>query len=113
MADEPPVLPFLPPNWPAMATYKQVAELLDCSQSTLFAFVRQGRFPSPVYIGASARFPRPTVEEMMRGPSPRGTYRPSWSVRRKSGRKGGSARARALRIFRQVNKANAKGKGTK
>lgn len=94
MQEELPTPANLPEDWPHFATYAQVAELLAISEQTLFRRCRIGSFPSPIYLGAAARFDRWAVSEMLAGSKPRGTYARKPSTRRKAGQKGGRAKAR-------------------
>ena len=41
----------------------EVRALLGIAESTLFAFIQQGRFPRPVKLGSASRWPESTVHD--------------------------------------------------
>lgn len=103
------VYPALPSGWPNMSSYDQVADLLKVSKSALYYRVSRGMVPQPVYMGASARFSAESVQIMLAGISPIGTYKRSHSVRVKGGKKGGKRAARNRRTRAAKDAAEQKG----
>lgn len=88
----------LPDGWPAFATYAEVAELLRVSKAALYYRVANGMCPSPVRQGASSRFSVSQVATMMQGLQPMGTFKKTFSVRSKGGRKGGKKAQKNRRV---------------
>jgi len=68
------------------------------SKSALYYRVKNGMCPSPIRQGASSRFTRDQVFQMMQGVQPMGTFAKTFSVRSKGGRKGGKKAQKLRRI---------------
>lgn len=72
-----------------MYTYADLAQRMRVGQQTIMEWVKRGRIPSPIYIGATARFTREQYLTIIRGPQAAGSFVPADSIRSKIGRKGG------------------------
>jgi len=70
-------------------TYADLAEQFRVGQQTIYEWVKRGRIPSPVYIGATARFTHEQFQLILKGPGPAGTFTPAESIRSAVGKKGG------------------------
>jgi len=71
-------------------TYDDLAAFFRVKRNTVFAWVRQGRIPSPSYWGSTARFSRETFAAIASGIDAPGTHKLGNSPRRRTGRKGGN-----------------------
>ena len=77
-----------------MYRYGQAALILGVSESTLMRWVKEGRIPSPHYLGTTARFSAEQVETLKReGLCRAGTFKPVVSLRSMIGKKGAEAKA--------------------
>lgn len=62
--------PAVPPVAPRLVGYvadSRLAELLDCSESTVWDYARQGILPKPYHIGGLTRWKWSEVELMIEG----------------------------------------------
>jgi hypothetical protein len=74
-------------------TYDDVASVFRVHCRTVMSWVKKGRFPPPVYYGASARFNAHQVDQVRKlGLSPAGTYTPPVSMRSRIGKIGSSVK---------------------
>lgn len=74
----PPSQPPLPEMRPSLDqeffTYTDVCDLFKVTRQTVMHWVKNGRMPSPRYIGATARFVRADILAVIDGPAARGTF---------------------------------------
>lgn len=108
--DTPPPPPPPPRQW---YTYEDVAEVMRVSKSAVYKWVKEGRVPSPTYMGKTARFNAEVFSEIIVGVSPPGTFTVGDSPRRKIGRKGGNPNVMKKKKKPTAKKAAAKKKPAK
>jgi len=70
-------------------TYADLAAHFRVGHQTIYEWVKRGRIPSPVYVGATARFTHAQYLMILKGPGPAGTFVPAESIRSEVGKKGG------------------------
>ena len=56
---------------PALLTTRQVADLLNCGERTVWRWSRSGVMPHPVRIGGAVRFRREEIERWIEAGCPR------------------------------------------
>lgn len=101
---------------PVLFTYADVASALKVSVQTVECWVKQGRIPSPRYIGVTARFTREHLDAIYTGVKKPHTYPVTDSPRAATARAAKTrAKAAKLKIARTLPRrtpaAGVKGKG--